>query len=100
VIGLLDSPKVDVAAVAHALDGLRARGATCQAYLQADGPNVCVNAVKGGEEGSPEYSEAASRRAAARGRRLLPVLDSGEVDGRRWIAYERGSTTSLPKYRG
>jgi hypothetical protein len=100
VIALLDSPKVDVAAVAQALDGLRAPGATCQAYLHADGRDVCVNAVNGGKEGWPEYSEAVSRRAATRGRRLLPVLDSGEVDGRRWIAYDMGSTTSLPTYRG
>ncbi len=100
MIALLDSRKVDVAAVAHALDGLRARGATCQAYLQAGGHDVCVNAVNGGGHGWREYSEAASRRAATRGRRLLPVLDSGEVDGRYWIAYDMGSTTSLPKYRG
>jgi hypothetical protein len=100
VIALLDSRKVDVAAVAHALDGLRAGGATCQAYLQADGHDVCVNAVNGGGHGWPEYPEAVSRRAATRGRRLLPVLDSGEVEGRLWIAYDMGSTTSLPKYRG
>lgn len=100
MIALLESPKVDVAAVAQALDGLRPRGATRQAYLRADGHDVCVNAVNAGGDDWPEYSEAASRRAAARGRRLLPVLGGGKVDGRHWIAYDMGSTTSLPKHAG
>src|SRR5918992_674408 len=97
---LLDSPLVDRAAVAAALDGLRDRGATCQAYMRAGGSNVCVNAVNAGSDAWPRYSESASRRAATGGRRLLPVIDSGEVDGRLWIAYDMGSATSLADARG
>src|SRR5918999_1631031 len=97
---LLDSPLVDPAAVAAALDGLRDRGATCQAYMRAGGSNVCVNAVNAGSDAWPRYSESASRRAATGGRRLLPVIDSGEVDGRLWIAYDMGSATSLADARG
>src|ERR671914_1411401 len=97
---LLDSPLVDPAAVAAGLDGLRDRGATCQAYMRAGGSNVCVNAVNAGSDAWPRYSESASRRAATGGRRLLPVIDSGEVDGRLWIAYDMGSATSLADARG
>src|ERR671915_124723 len=97
---LLDSPLVDPAAVAAALDGLRDRGATCQAYMRAGGSNVCVNAVNAGSDAWPRYSESASRRAAAGGRRLLPVIDSGEIDGRLWIAYDMGSATPLADLRG
>jgi Protein kinase domain len=97
---LLDSPQVDHAAVAAALDGLRDRGATCQAYMRAGGSNVCVNAVNAGGDAWSRYSESASRRAATSGRRLLPVIDSGEIDGRLWIAYDIGSATSLVERRG
>src|ERR687896_51713 len=97
---LLDSPLVDPAAVAAALDGLRDRGATGQAYMRAGGSNVCVNAVNAGSDAWSRYSESASRRAAASGRRLLPVIDSGEIDGRLWIAYDRGSATPLADLRG
>src|SRR5918992_1069825 len=97
---LLDSPLVDPAAVAAALDGLRDRGATCQAYMRAGGSNVCVNAVNAGSDAWPRYSESASRRAATGGRRLLPGIDSGEGDSRLWIAYDMGSATSLADARG
>src|ERR687895_263689 len=97
---LLDSPLVDPAAVAAALDGLRDRGATCQAYMRAGGSNVCVNAVNAGSDAWSRYSESASRRAATSGRRLLPMIGSGEIDGRLWIAYDMGSATSLADQRG
>jgi protein kinase-like protein len=98
---VLDSPKVDgAAAVAVAVEALRDRGATCQAYIRTGGTKVCVNAVNAVGRGWPEYSEAASRRAAAGGRRMLPVLDGGVVDGRFWIAYDMGSATSLADHRG
>src|ERR687896_1898553 len=97
---LLDSPLVDPAAVAAALDGLRDRGATCQAYMRAGGRSVCVNAVNAGSDAWSRYSESASRRAATSGRRLLPVIGSGEIDGRLWIAYDMGSATSLADQRG
>src|ERR671914_35631 len=97
---LLDSPLVDPAAVAAGLDGLRDRGATCQAYMRAGGSNVCVNAVNAGSDAWPRYSESASRRAATGGRRLLPGIDSGEGDSRLWIAYDMGSATSLADARG
>lgn len=96
---LLHSAKVDDAAVAAALDGLRDRGATCQAYIRTGGSNVCVNAVNGGGGGWSAYSEAVSRRAATGGRRMLPVLDGGEIDGRLWIAYDMGSARSLADHR-
>jgi protein kinase-like protein len=91
---------VDPAAVAAALDGLRDRGATCQAYMRAGGSNVCVNAVNAGSEAWSRYSDAASRRAATGGRRMLPVIDCGEIDGRLWIAYDMGSATPLADLRG
>jgi hypothetical protein len=97
---LLESPLVDPAAAAAALDGLHDRGATCQAYIRAGGSNVCVNAVNAGSDAWSRYSESASRRAATSGRRLLPVIDSGEIDGRLWIAYDMGSATSLVERRG
>jgi hypothetical protein len=100
MIQRLRTPKVDEAAIAVALEDLSARGATRQTYVRADGRDVCVNAVNAGEESRSGYSEAALRRAATRGRRLLPVLDSGEIEGRLWIAYEMGSTTSLADNRG
>jgi protein kinase-like protein len=107
VTRLLERPGVDHAAIAAAVEGLRDRGATCQAYLRGDGTNVCVNAVNAGSDGWPGYSAAASRRAAAAsrraaagGRRMLPVLDSGDIDGRLWIAYDMGSATSLSDQRG
>ena len=96
---LLDSAKVDDAAVAAALDGLRDRGATRQAYIRASGTNLCVNAVNAGGGGWSAYSEAASRRAATGGRRMLPVLDGGEIDGVLWIAYDMGSAMSLADHR-
>ena len=96
---LLHSPKVDDAAVAAAIEGLRDRGATCQAYMRADGINLCVNAVNAGGRAWAAYSEAASRRAATAGRRMLPVLDGGEIDGRLWIAYDVGSAMSLVDHR-
>jgi hypothetical protein len=101
VTRLLDSPEVDlarVAAVAAAVDGLRDRGATCQAYFRAGGGNVCVNAVNPGGDAWSRYSEVASRRAATGGR-MLPVIDSGEIKGRLWIAYDMGSATSLTEHR-
>jgi len=99
VTRLLDSAKVDDAAVAAALDGLRDRGATCQAHIRAGGTNLCVNAVNGGGSGWSAYSEAASRRAGTGGRRMLPVLDGGEIDGLLWIAYDMGSAMSLADHR-
>lgn len=81
--------------MAAAVDGLRKRGATLCTCIRIEGTNLCVNAVNAGRNGWPGYSEAASRRAAAGGRRLLPVLDSGDIDGRLWIAYHMGSATSL-----
>ena len=68
--------------------------------MRAGGSNVCVNAVNAGSDAWPRYSESASRRAATSGRRLLPVIDSGEIDGRLWIAYDMGSATSLADVRG
>jgi hypothetical protein len=100
VTRVLDCPKLDDAAVAAALDALRDRGATCQAYIRAGGINVCVNAVNTGGDRWSEYSEAASRRAAIGGRRMLPVLGSGDLDGRFWIAYGVGSARSLADHRG
>jgi hypothetical protein len=94
---LPDSPRVDEAAVAAAVEGLRKRGASCQAYLDR---GVCVSAVNAGERRWPAYAEAVSRRAAVRGRRLLPVIGSGAVDGRCWIAYDMGAAISLPEYGG
>src|ERR687895_576361 len=81
---LLDSPLVDPAAVAAALDGLRDRGATCQAYMRAGGSNLCVNAVNAGSDAWSRYSESASRGSATpladlRGRRLLPTATSLRV---------------------
>jgi hypothetical protein len=99
VTQVLDCPKVDDAAVAAVLEGLRDRGATCQVYIRAGGTNVCINAVNAGRDGWSEYSEAASRRAATGGRRMLPVLGSGEVDARFWIAYDVGSARSLADHR-
>jgi hypothetical protein len=100
VTQVLDFPKVDDAAVAVALEVLRDRGATCQAYIRAGGTNVCVKAVYAGGDRWSEYREAASRRAATRGRRMLPVLDSGDVEGRFWIAYDVGTARSLADHRG
>jgi hypothetical protein len=100
VLLLPTSPTLDERAIAAAVDGLDARGATRQAYVQADGRGVCVNAVVAGKDRWSSFSEAASRRAAARGRRLLPVLGSGEADGRLWIAYDMGSKTSLAEQPG
>ncbi|HEV3376957.1 MAG TPA: hypothetical protein VG126_06730, partial [Thermoleophilaceae bacterium] len=94
------SPTLDEAAIAAAVDGLDARGATRQAYVDGDGHRVCVNAVMVGEDRRSSFSEAAARRAATRGRRLLAVLGSGEADGRLWIAYDMGSTTSLAENGG
>jgi hypothetical protein len=95
----LTSPKLGEAAIKAAVDGLDVRGATRRAYVEADGRDVCVSAVMAGEEAWPSLSDAVARRAAARGRRLLPVLDSGDVEGRFWIAYDMGSTTSLADHR-
>lgn len=81
--------------MAAAVDGLRKRGATCCTCIRIEGTNLCVNAVNAGRNGWSGYSEAASRRAVAGGRQLLPVLDSGDIDGRLWIAYDMGSATSL-----
>jgi hypothetical protein len=100
VTRLLKRAGVDRAAVAAAADGLGDRGATCQVYLRAGGRNVCVNAVNAGAEAWPGYSAAASRRAAVGGRRMLPVLDSGEGEDRLWIAYDMGSAKSLSEHRG
>src|SRR5918992_3423323 len=97
---LLDSPLVDPAAVAAALDGLRDRGATCQAYMRAGGSSVCVNAVNAGSDAWSRYSESASRRAATSGRRLLPGIGSGGIDGRLWIAFDMASGTPLSGPRG
>jgi hypothetical protein len=97
---VLDSPRIDHAAVAAAVEGVRERGATCQALFRADGTDVCVNAVCAGRKRWSGYSKAASKRAAAGGPRMLPVLDSGEVDGRLWIAYDLGSARSLADHRG
>lgn len=94
-----DSTKIDHAAVAAALEGLRDRGSRCQAYLRADGTNLCVDAVHAGRCSPSRYSESASRRAVIGGRRLLPVVGSGDIDGRLWIAYDIGSATSLADHR-
>jgi hypothetical protein len=100
VLLLPTTPTIDKAAIAAALDGLDSRGATRQAYVETDGRKVCVNAVMAGEDRWSSFSQAASRRAAIRVRRLLPVLGSGEADGRLWIAYDMGSTTSLTEHPG
>ena len=68
-------------------------------FIRAGGSKVCINAVNAGGERWAEYSEAASRRAATGGRRMLPVLDRGDADGRFWIAYEVGSARSLADHR-
>ena len=68
--------------------------------MRAGGSNVCVNAVNTGSDAWSRYSESASRRAATSGRRLLSVIDSGEIDGRLWIAYDMGSATPLADLRG
>jgi hypothetical protein len=86
---------VEDAVVEAAVDGLRKRGAAIQTFIQAGGTNICVNAVNGGRRGWDGYAKAASRRTAAGGRRMLPVLDSGDIDGRLWIAYDIGSATPL-----
>ena len=68
--------------------------------MRAGGSNVCVNAVNAGSEAWSRYSDAASRRAATGGRRMLPVIDCGEIDGRLWIAYDMGSATPLADLSG
>lgn len=100
MLPLLESQRLDEAAVAVALEGLDTRGATRQACIRADGRNACVNAVYAGGDDPAGYLEAAARRAATTGRRLLPVLDSGEIDGRLWIAYDMGSMTPLTDHFG
>jgi hypothetical protein len=98
VAAVLDSPTIDHAALA-AVEGLRARGSRCRAYVPAGGANVWVDAVHAGGVGWSGYSKAACRRAAIGGPRMLPVLGSGDVAGRFWIAYDTGSATSLAEHR-
>jgi hypothetical protein len=95
VTRLVDSSEIDHAAVAAAVDGLRNRGATCRAFIRARETKVCLNAVNAGRDAWDAYSAAASRRAATRGRRMLPVLDIGRLGDRFWIAYDVGSATPL-----
>src|SRR5215218_3454723 len=99
----LDRSKLDSAAlraIADVLQEARTAGAPFQAFVRAGRSNLCVSAVEapaGAVES--EFFEAAARRASTRGRRLLPVVDSGEIDGCLWIAYEVGSNKPLPEYR-
>jgi hypothetical protein len=93
------SPKVDHAAVAAAIEDLRGRGATCQVFMRASGTNVCVHAVNAGKRRWADYSEAGSARAAIDGRRMLPVLDIGDVDDLFWIAYDVDSAKPLAELR-
>ena len=95
----VDRPKLDEAALAAAVEGLRERGATCRARIPVEGTTVCVDAVNAGRSASTKYSEAASRRAAIGGRRMLPVVGAGKVDRRFWIAYDTGSMTPLSECR-
>jgi hypothetical protein len=93
------SPKLDHAAVAAAIEDLAGRGETCQVYMRAGGTNVCVNAVNAGKRRWADYLEAGSARAAIDSRRMLPVLDIGDVDGQFWIAYDVDSAKSLAELR-
>ena len=96
---LLETRKLDRAgraAIAVALDRLPGGSTTGQVYARMWGRNACVNAMRApSSEEWPGWSAAAARRAATGGRRLLPVLGSGQLDGWLWIAYEMGSTSSL-----
>jgi hypothetical protein len=83
------------AAIAAALGGARVPGAAFQAFVRVDRLNLCVNAVEAPAADRSGFSDAAARRAATRGRRLLPVVDAGELEGRVWIAYDMDSTTPL-----
>jgi hypothetical protein len=87
------------AAIAAALGGARVPGAAFQAFVRVDRLNLCVNAVEAPAADRSGFSDAAARRAATRGRRLLPVVDAGELEGRVWIAYDMDSTTPLADHR-
>jgi hypothetical protein len=91
-----------LAAIAEALSGARraAGPAAFQATVRIGKRTLCVRAmeVPAGASAS-SYLEAASRRAGTRGRRLLPLIETGEVDGCVWTAYDVGSTTPLDEYR-
>jgi hypothetical protein len=87
------------AAIAGALAQARLPGTAFQASVRIDRRNLCVNAVHAPADGPSDYLDAAARRAATRGRRLLPVVDAGQLKDCFWIAYDRGSTSPLAEYR-
>jgi hypothetical protein len=87
--------------VAEALGELPVGPAASQTLVELSDRTVCVNAV-----GAPDadaawssYSTAAADRVEAIGERLAPVVASGRLDDRLYIAYDVTGMLTLAAYR-
>jgi hypothetical protein len=82
--------------IARALEGIEIADAPQQVLAQVDDRTVCLNVVASdGEDGWSRYSTTATRRASATGDRLCPVVATGHMDDRFFVAYEIGHARAV-----
>ncbi len=83
--------------IARALDGIDVGEAARQVLAEVDDRTVCLNVVAGdgSEDAWSRYSTTAARRASTTGDRLCPVVATGHMDDRFFVAYEVGQGWAL-----
>jgi hypothetical protein len=79
------------------LQGAEISNSPRQLVVRLDDRRVCLNFVAAGrsEAAWSHYSEAAARRAAATGDRLLPLIATGRTDDCFYVAYDVGDAQPL-----
>jgi hypothetical protein len=87
--------------IAEALDGLSVGQAPQQTLVKLRSRTVCINAVAApdAEAAWPWFSAAAADRATAVGEHLAPVVTSGRLDDKLYIAYDVTGATTLAAHR-
>jgi hypothetical protein len=84
--------------IARALEGTEIADAPRQVLAEVDDRTVCLNVVAAGdgsEDGWSRYSTTATRRASVTGDRLCPVVATGNMDDRFFVAYEIGHARAI-----
>ena len=84
--------------IARALEGIEIADAPRQVLAEVDDRTVCLNVVAAGdgsEDGWSRYSTTATRRASVTGDRLCPVVATGHMDDRFFVAYEIGHARAI-----
>jgi hypothetical protein len=92
---------VDESALARVLEELPKGKGHHRAIVDVDDQRLCLSVAPASavEDDWPAFSAVASRRAALRSDRLLPLVASGRYDGKLYAAYELHTATPLSEYR-